>query len=84
MGIRLLPGYWTLAPGEEITITYWWEDADLGLRMAVPYPYFSAGIWATTTQGVNFEGAPFWKYFVTVQNWTNRTASFRLRSGELT
>lgn len=85
MSIRLLPGYWTLAPGASITVTYWWEDADIGLRMATPYPYYSAGIWATTAQGVNFDGGPpFWKYFVTLQNWTNGTRSCRLRSGTLT
>jgi hypothetical protein len=83
MSVQLLNGYWTLAPGEEITVTYWWNDADQGLRMAIPFPYYSGGIWPTTAQGVNFEGTPFWKYFVTVKNWTSRTSSFRLRSGTL-
>jgi hypothetical protein len=84
MTVRLLPGYVTLNAGEEVTVTYWWEDIDIGPQVAIPYPYYSGGIWATTAQGVNWEGGPpFWKHFVTVQNWTNRTASFRLRTGNI-
>ncbi len=85
MTVRLLNGYWTLNPGAEITITYWWSpDVDDGLQVAFPYPYYSGGVFATTQQGVNFEGAPYWKHFVTVKNIGSSAASFRLRSGNAT
>ena len=84
MSVQLLPGYFTIAGNASLTITYWYGDTDIGPQVAIPYPYYSGGIWATTAQGVNWEGGPpFWKHFVTVENWTSSSRSFRLRTGTL-
>jgi len=84
VSLRLVPGYFTVDGNQSITVTYWWGDVDEGPQIAIPYPYYSGGIWATTAQGVNWEGGPvYWKHFVTVANWTNSSRSFRLRAGTL-
>lgn len=84
MAVKLVPGYFTLGAGQEVTVTYWFGDVDEGPRVAIPFPYYSGGIWATTAQGVNWEGGPpYWKHFVTVKNLTSSSRSFRLRSGTL-
>jgi hypothetical protein len=84
MAVKLVPGYFVLEGNQQVTITYWFADVDEGPRVAIPYPYYQGGIWATTAQGVNWEGGPpYWKHFVTVHNWTSQNRSFRLRSGTL-
>jgi hypothetical protein len=84
MTVRLVPGFFTVNGGDDVVVTYWHGDVDIGPQVAIPFPYYSGGIWATVAQGVNWEGGPpFWKHFVHVLNWTNQTRSFRLRSGNV-